>query len=173
MLSCVCSRTVKCIGNVLISFKTNQNMLSIHFQQALLLKFLDEHIWLGSLGVGTLWVPTLLLNSFLLVFLHVQSREFKYNRQAFNQKARSMTQKYAQASASGSVCDSQSQPQSSANPLTVLSIYLKAYLVEKFTVRIGSIRNGNLFLVCFSLLRCCWRLKLQSMSQNMKQRSML
>ncbi|KAM5547730.1 hypothetical protein ABKV19_001948 [Rosa sericea] len=43
------------------------------------------------------------------------SREFKYNRQAFDQKARSMTEKYAQAAASGSsVCDSQFQ--SLANP---------------------------------------------------------
>ncbi|TQD69113.1 hypothetical protein C1H46_045354 [Malus baccata] len=77
------------------------------------------------------------------------SREFKYNRQAFDQKARSMTQKYAQSSASGSVCDSQSQPQSSANPLTVLSIYLKTYLVEKFTVRIGSIRTVTFFWFVF------------------------
>ncbi|KAM1201532.1 hypothetical protein ACFX2J_017621 [Malus domestica] len=57
------------------------------------------------------------------------SREFKYNRQAFDQKARSMTQKYAQSSASGSVCDSQSQPQSSANPLTVL-LEVKASIHE-------------------------------------------
>ncbi|XP_068319176.1 uncharacterized protein [Pyrus communis] len=57
------------------------------------------------------------------------SREFKYNRQAFDQKARSMTQKYAQVSASGSVCDSQSQPQSSANPLTVL-LEVKASIHE-------------------------------------------
>ncbi|XP_048441923.1 probable ubiquitin-conjugating enzyme protein 17 [Pyrus x bretschneideri] len=57
------------------------------------------------------------------------SREFKYNRQAFDQKARSMTQKYAQASASGSVCDSQSQPQSGANPLTVL-LEVKASIHE-------------------------------------------
>lgn len=41
------------------------------------------------------------------------SREFKYNRQAFDQKARSMTQKYA----TGSVCDIQFH--SNANPITV------------------------------------------------------
>ncbi|BFG39959.1 hypothetical protein CerSpe_262330 [Prunus speciosa] len=41
------------------------------------------------------------------------SREFKYNRQAFDQKARSMTQKYA----TGSVCDTQFH--SNANPITV------------------------------------------------------
>lgn len=51
------------------------------------------------------------------VFLDAQSREFKYNRQAFDQKARSMTEKYAQAAASGSVCDSQFQ--SLANPSAV------------------------------------------------------
>ncbi|KAM1022588.1 hypothetical protein ACFX2A_044586 [Malus domestica] len=67
------------------------------------------------------------------------SREFKYNRQAFDQKARSMTQKYAQASASGSVCDSQSQPPSSANPLTVLlevkaSIHESKHEVEESSV---------------------------------------
>ncbi|XP_050375602.1 probable ubiquitin-conjugating enzyme E2 37 [Argentina anserina] len=38
------------------------------------------------------------------------SREFKYNRQSFDQKARSMTEKYAHAAASGScVCDGQFQ----------------------------------------------------------------
>ncbi|XP_024181706.1 uncharacterized protein LOC112187234 isoform X2 [Rosa chinensis] len=45
------------------------------------------------------------------------SREFKYNRQAFDQKARSMTEKYAQAGAAASgssVCDTQFQ--SLANP---------------------------------------------------------
>ncbi|VVA10606.1 PREDICTED: ubiquitin-conjugating enzyme [Prunus dulcis] len=41
------------------------------------------------------------------------SREFKYNRQAFDQKARSMTQKYA----TGNVCDTQFH--SNANPITV------------------------------------------------------
>ncbi|KAM1636853.1 hypothetical protein ACFX1X_014979 [Malus domestica] len=67
------------------------------------------------------------------------SREFKYNMQAFDQKARSMTQKYAQASASESVCDSQSQPQSNANPLTVLlevkaSIHESKHEVEESAV---------------------------------------
>ncbi|KAL3747503.1 hypothetical protein ACJRO7_016314 [Eucalyptus globulus] len=33
------------------------------------------------------------------------SREYKYNRQAFDEKARYMTQKYAKAGASGSTCD--------------------------------------------------------------------
>lgn len=51
------------------------------------------------------------------MFLDAQSREFKYNRQAFDQKARSMTEKYAQAAASGSVCDGQFQ--SLANPSAV------------------------------------------------------
>lgn len=51
------------------------------------------------------------------VFFDAQSREFKYNRQAFDQKARSMTEKYAQAAASGSVCDGQFQ--SLANPSAV------------------------------------------------------
>lgn len=37
-----------------------------------------------------------------LSLFNVQSREYKYNRQAFDQKARSMTQKYAMAGASGS-----------------------------------------------------------------------
>ncbi|KAM1208986.1 hypothetical protein ACFX2I_014657 [Malus domestica] len=67
------------------------------------------------------------------------SREFKHNRQAFDQKARSITQKYAQASTSESVCDSQSQPQSSANPLTVLlevkaSIHESKHEVEESAV---------------------------------------
>ncbi|XP_059432881.1 uncharacterized protein LOC132166129 [Corylus avellana] len=36
------------------------------------------------------------------------SREYKYNRQAFDQKARSMTEKYAKAGAGGNACSSQS-----------------------------------------------------------------
>ncbi|XP_030472614.2 uncharacterized protein LOC115690420 isoform X2 [Syzygium oleosum] len=36
------------------------------------------------------------------------SREYKYNRQAFDEKARYMTQKYAKAGASGSICDNPS-----------------------------------------------------------------
>lgn len=35
--------------------------------------------------------------------MDVQSREYKYNRQAFDQKARSMTEKYAHPGASGNV----------------------------------------------------------------------
>ncbi|XP_004287410.1 PREDICTED: uncharacterized protein LOC101299224 [Fragaria vesca subsp. vesca] len=48
------------------------------------------------------------------------SREFKYNRQAFDQKARSMTEKYAQAGANGSsVCDGQFESLASLNSLEV------------------------------------------------------
>ncbi|KAL6221794.1 hypothetical protein ACLB2K_005189 [Fragaria x ananassa] len=48
------------------------------------------------------------------------SREFKYNRQAFDQKARSMTEKYAQAGASGSiVCDGQFESLARPNSLEV------------------------------------------------------
>jgi ubiquitin-conjugating enzyme E2 T len=42
------------------------------------------------------------------VWIHVQSKEYKYNRQAFDQKARSMTEQYAKAGASGNACSSQS-----------------------------------------------------------------
>ncbi|KAK7848016.1 putative ubiquitin-conjugating enzyme e2 37 [Quercus suber] len=38
------------------------------------------------------------------------SREYKYNRQAFDQKARSMTEKYARVGVSGNACSSQSIP---------------------------------------------------------------
>jgi ubiquitin-conjugating enzyme E2 T len=44
----------------------------------------------------------------MYVWIHVQSKEYKYNRQAFDQKARSMTEKYAKAGASGNACSSQS-----------------------------------------------------------------
>lgn len=59
------------------------------------------------------------LTSSIFLCLDAQSREFKYNRQAFDQKARSMTEKYA----TGSVCDTQFH--SNANPITVLSLYLR------------------------------------------------
>lgn len=36
----------------------------------------------------------------IFVLINVQSQEFKYNRQAFDQKARSMTEKYARSEAS-------------------------------------------------------------------------
>lgn len=41
------------------------------------------------------------------LFFDLQSREYKYNRQAFDQKALSMTEKYAQPGASGKICGSQ------------------------------------------------------------------
>ena len=37
----------------------------------------------------------------------MQSREYKYNRQAFDHKARSMTEKYARAGAGESSCSNQ------------------------------------------------------------------
>lgn len=39
-----------------------------------------------------------------MVFLDLQSREYKYNRQAFDQKARFMTEKYAEPGAIGKIC---------------------------------------------------------------------
>ncbi|KAH1057232.1 hypothetical protein J1N35_035297 [Gossypium stocksii] len=41
------------------------------------------------------------------MLMNLQSREYKYNRQAFDQKARSMTEKYAKAGAGGSSCSYQ------------------------------------------------------------------
>lgn len=47
-----------------------------------------------------------LINKLMRVLLDLQSREYKYNRQAFDQKARSMTEKYAQPGATGKICRS-------------------------------------------------------------------
>lgn len=41
------------------------------------------------------------------MLMNLQSREYKYNRQAFDQKARSMTEKYAKAGAGKSSCSYQ------------------------------------------------------------------
>jgi ubiquitin-conjugating enzyme E2 T len=60
------------------------------------------HKWFGtSFGYRSLL-------DLMYVWINVQSREYKYNRQAFDQKARSMTEKYAKAGASGNACGSQS-----------------------------------------------------------------
>lgn len=39
--------------------------------------------------------------------MNMQSREYKYNRQVFDYKARSMTEKYAKAGAGESSCSNQ------------------------------------------------------------------
>lgn len=50
----------------------------------------------------------------------MQSKEYKYDRQAFDQKARSMTEKYAKAGASGN--SSNQIIQTNTNPSMVLAL---------------------------------------------------
>lgn len=53
----------------------------------------------------------------------MQSKEYKYDRQAFDQKARSMTEKYAKAGASGNSSTSSNQIiQTNTNPSMVLAL---------------------------------------------------
>uniref|UniRef100_A0A2N9FY81 E2 ubiquitin-conjugating enzyme n=1 Tax=Fagus sylvatica TaxID=28930 RepID=A0A2N9FY81_FAGSY len=87
------------------------------------------------------------------------SREYKYNRQAFDQKARSMTEKYAKAGASGSACGSQS-----------IQAYSNTSMMEVETADGKSRHEVNDYVV--SQKKLCgtrWKLSLESSGSTQKR----
>ncbi|KAM3761790.1 hypothetical protein ACB098_01G295000 [Castanea mollissima] len=87
------------------------------------------------------------------------SREYKYNRQAFDQKARSMTEKYAKVGVSGNACSSQSIPTNS-----------NTNMMEVKTAGMESRHEVNEYGVSHKkLCGTRWKLSLESSGSTLKR----
>lgn len=80
----------------------------------------------------------------------MQSREYKYNKQAFDQKARSMTEKYAKAGASRNSSGSQSIQTNSNTSMVLVCSSLNCLSFCRHPLT--KFEDPSSFVICKSLV---------------------